>query len=222
MTSDPIESTAKGVTEGLLEWSKDEIKDFIIKFKNKNISFLEDPKIIQIVSEERKTTESELFHKYIKDLNFRTMAILGLTLRKIEKDKSSELQKYRVKIKRKYGTAGLHIVEFFQHGLFSRYIGVMGEFFTSTVDLEKGIDELLSNIEKYVIFIQDNNEEKKICDEIKIRIQANQPSSFIIAGAGGAKNKARKIFDCVFNKISGYVYEKSEDELRITIFLKRS
>lgn len=221
MASDPIESATKGATEGVLNWTKDQIKDLVAKFRNRDVSFLEDPNAWQIISEERKTSEGELSHRYIKDKELRTLATLGLTMRRVEREDPDKLQSYRNKIAKKFGGKGLHVAEFFQHGLYGRYIGVMVSLLNSVVDLERGIEEILTNIDKYVVFIQGADDVKKKGQEITTRIQANQPSSFIMAGVGNARNKAKSIFDSVSGSISGYEYERNEDEQRITFFFKK-
>lgn len=218
---DPLESISKGVTKGALDWSKDQIAEFVLRLKNKNISFLEDPGVIEIAVEERKAPEADLCRRYIKDRELRTLANLGLTLRRVEKEHFENLDKYRGKINAKYGTHGLHVAEFFQHGLFARYIGIMVSLQNSMTDLENVVKEILDNIEKYVVFIKnsDNNDAKS--KEIITRVQTLLPSSFIIAGLGVAKSKSKAIKDAVAPSLPDYDVETNEDGQRMAFFFRK-
>ncbi len=147
MSDNPIEDVTKGITKAVIELGTKQIKTLATKFKNKDVSFIENPEIITTINEERKSPEAEISHKYIRNPDFKTLAILGLTMRRMEKTNPEELPKYKRKIADKYGKKGLHISEFFQHGLFSRYIGIMVSLLSSTADLENGINEILENID---------------------------------------------------------------------------
>ncbi len=220
-SEDHLASIAKGTTEGALNWSKEQIKELVYKLKNREIGFLENVERIQLVNGQRHSPEGDLSLKYVKNKEHRTLASLGLAMRKIEKTNPSELDIYKAKISSKFGKDGLHVAEFFQHGLFSRYIGVMVSLLNSVADMEKGVEEILSNIEKYVVFITSGDNVDNKSGDIIVRLQANQPTSLIIAGLGTAKNKANDIAINVSNRMQEtYDVERNEDANRITYFFK--
>ncbi len=223
MSSDnTVKDVAAGATYGALNWTSDKIKEFAIKIKNGQLAFIEDPETIRNIDEQRKTPEGQILLKYLKDGNFRTLATMGLAMRKIENTNQEKLQRFISKIRNKFGLNGLHIAEFFQHGLFSTYIGVVLGSATSFADVQNILDELFKNIDKYVIFVQSKDKQSEVSKNIIIRIQANQPFSFIVAGLGSAKNKV----DPVINKIKyslndNYDFQRDETADRITFFLKK-
>lgn len=84
---DPIESAAKGFTKGTLEWTHEKLKEWIIKLKNRDLAFIKDIETINLVKEQRETGEWDFFKKYVNDNQIRILFQMGLTLKKLEKEK---------------------------------------------------------------------------------------------------------------------------------------
>ena len=66
-SEDPFASAAEGATKGALEYAEDKIKELVIKFRNRDIAFVQDPETINIAKEQRKTSEWNLFKQYVDD-----------------------------------------------------------------------------------------------------------------------------------------------------------
>src|SRR3989344_2408323 len=149
---DPIESVASGLAKGIIELSINKIKEFAGKFKNKELAFIQEKKVIDVVREQYASGESKFYGKYIEDKSLLLLVRLGLTLRKIESDKN-RLANLQQKILRKYEVKGLHISYFVQNGILNRYIGILIEGITSEQELKDKINFILNNIEKHTLFI---------------------------------------------------------------------
>ncbi len=221
---DPIESAAKGLTKGTLEWTHERLKEWVIKFKNRDLAFIKDIETINLVKEQRETGEWDFFKKYVKDSELRILFQMGLTLRKLEKEKKYlELDALKKKTFNKFNTKGLHIAEFVQNGLFSKYIGNRLNRAVTSHKLKSEIDDLFKNFENRVAFIQAIHQEKieKKADEIITKIQANSPDTFIISGSGLAIGVCEQIKEKVLSAISGYEEELYKVEDKKIFFLNR-
>ena len=140
-----IEDVSKGVTKGVLEFSKNEVISLIKKLKERKLAFIEEQKTIEIVKEQYRSGESKFYEIYIKDKNLLLLVRLGLTLRKLENDKE-RLQNLRDKILKRYDIEGLHLAEFVQNGVLNKYISILLEELTSLKKLEEEIQEILKSI----------------------------------------------------------------------------
>lgn len=222
-SKDPVASAAKGATKAFLEYSEEKIKQFIEKFKNRDIAFVEDPEIIDIAKEIRETGELDLFKKYVDDKEFRILFQMGLTLRRLEKENKpiEPLKILKKKIVNKYDIKGLHIAYFVQNGFFSKYIGNVLERASTPNRLTFEIKNLFENIDNTVMFVRTTDKIDQKTSEIIAKIQANSPKTFIISSIGLAMNICEKIKDKVLHNISNYKCELYESEDKRIYFLNR-
>ena len=223
-SSDPIESAAKGLTKGTLEWTHEKLKEWVIKLKNRDLAFIKDIETINLVKEQRETGEWDFFKKYVGDGKLRILFQMGLTFRKLEKEKKHlELDALRKKTFNKFDAKGLHLAEFVQNGLFSKYIGNRLNRAVTSHKLKFEIDDLFNNLENRVAFIQVVHQEKieKKADEIITKIHANSPDTFIISGSGLAIGVCEQIKEKVVSAISGYEEELYKIEDKKIFFLNR-
>ena len=220
-SEDPLASASEGVTKGVLSWTEEKIKSLIVKFKNKDIAFVEDPETINLAKKQRRTSEWALFIEYIEDTDLRVLFQMGLTLRRLEKQQA-RLESLREKILRKYDAKGLHIAQFIQNGFFGKFVGNILERASTPQKLRFEIENLLKNIEKTTIFIKHDDDVDKITEEIVTKILANSPDTFIICSSGSAMKKCEKIEKKVMKRISGYVAELYKTEIKEIYFINKS
>ncbi len=120
---DPIKSVARGVTEGLLDWSKEQVRQLISKLRDKELAFIQDKKTIKRVKELYRSGELAIYKEYIKDEKMLFLLKMGLTLRSLEKGNEEERRgKLRTKIFNKYEIKGLHIAQFVENGILNRWL----------------------------------------------------------------------------------------------------
>ena len=221
-SEDSLASATEGVTKGVLSWTEQKIKEYVVKFRNKDIAFVEDPETINLAKKQRKTSEWNLFKDYIENPDLRILFQMGLTLRRLEKKKEQRhLESLRDKILNKYDANGLHIAQFVQNGFFGKFIGNILERTATPQKLKFEIENLFQNIEKTTIFIKQLDNVDKKTDEIVTKILANSPNTFIICSSGSATAKCEKIKGKVMKRISGYIAELYKTEFKEIYFINR-
>lgn len=220
-SDDSVASVTEGATRGFLEWTERKVKEYAIKFKNRNVAFVQDLETIETALEQRKTSEWDLFQKYVKDERLHILFQMGLTLRRMENNKE-KLENLRAKIVKKYGAEGLHIAQFIQNGFFGKYIGNILERARTPEELTKEVENLFNNIELTTSFIQSFDNVDKEVEKIVIRINSHMPKTYIISGSKSAKKKCRLIFEEVKKRISGYTVEFIKTDVKEIYFLNKA
>jgi hypothetical protein len=220
-SEDPFASAAEGATKGALEYAEDKIKELVIKFRNRDIAFVQDVETINTAKEQRNLSEYKYFKQYIDNRDYRILFQLGLTLRKFEKD-NKRLIRLRDKILLKYGEKGLHIAQFVQNGLINKYVGNILE--SSTIDPEDltlEIEKLFDNMENIVNYIEQfDNVDKKV-KEITTKILAYSPKIYVICSSKSAMEKCQKVLKGVLKEIQNYEVELYKTDIKEVLFLKR-
>ncbi|MAG78581.1 hypothetical protein CL616_04425 [archaeon] len=217
---DPISSAAEGATQGFLNWGKEEIKNWITKFKNRDLAFVNDNETIELVKEQRETGEWDLFKQYIKNKDYRILFQMGLSLRKLEKE-NKPYEPLKKKILKKYGRKGLQIAHFVQNKLFSRFYANLLERVNSSKQISLEIAEFLENLEKTVVFVSNVDKIETKTSEIIAKIQSGSPETFIISSSGSAKDACDTIKFQVIQKIDNYTYEEYNAPDKKIYFLNR-
>jgi len=217
---DPIESATSGAVKGLLDWSTNSIKSFVQKFKNGKLAFIQDEETIKLVKEQYNSGELNFYKIYIDDEELLFLAKLGLTLRKLEgnPDRRTNL---RNKVFKKYNLKGLHIVQFVENGILSRYTAILIDNLSSIEDLKKKIAETLKDIEKYVLFVQAKDNERGVIESVRIKVFANSPNIFIISGIHPASQIIRTCEETITKLLTDYELEKISSGYKENLFYKR-
>ncbi|MGD0978889.1 MAG: hypothetical protein ABR962_07075 [Candidatus Bathyarchaeia archaeon] len=220
-SEDPLASAAEGVTKGFLGWTEEKIKGLARRFRDRDIAFVQNPETINLLKEQRSTSEWSLFREYVDDHDLHILFMLGLTLRKLE-NQPDQLVPLRDKIVNKYDAKGLHIAQFIQDGLFGKFLGNALERTSTPQKLRFEIKNLFDNIEQTVVFVKETDDVDKKTEEVVAKLRANSPSTFIICSSGYAKKKCEQIKEKTMKKISGYVAERSETQFKQIYFLNKS
>jgi len=210
-----------GMTKGTLDWSKDRILDFITRLRNRSLAFIEDRETIELVREQRHSTEWQILSQYLTDRRLRIIAQMGLSLRRLENDKE-KVDKLRMKILKAYGKEGLHIAEAVQNGVLSTFIGVDLSLVQSPADLTIQIERLLNNVDKYIVFIGPEDNVSRRVKEIEIRLMADVPNTLILYGCRSvARKKVRSIVNALENSVSSYESTVSESKIKTIAILTK-
>jgi len=214
--SDIIEATTKGV----LEWSADRISNLVKSFKERKLAFIKEPKTIEIVREQYNSGESKFYQIYIKNKQLLLLVRIGLALRRLEKE-DEKRQNLRDKLFNKYKIEGLHIAELVENGVLSRYVGILIEKLISIEDLEKEIENFLTNIEKHTLFIQWTSKKIEIIKKATIKINSNSPHIFVISGVKSAGNILKECVDDLRYIFKEYEMERITGEKEILFFIRK-
>lgn len=219
-SEDPVESLVAGAVKGTLEWTSDFIKSLALKFKDRKLAFIQDSETIQIVKEQYNSGELNFYKIYIEDKELLFLAKLGLTLRKLEgnPDRRTNL---RNKVFKKYELKGLHIVQFVENGILSRYTAILIDNLSSIEDLKKKIADTLNDIEKYVLFVQAKDNERGVIELVRTKVFANSPIIFILSGIHPASEIVKKCEETITKLLSDYELERISSGLKENLFYKR-
>lgn len=217
---DPVESAARGVTKGALEWTKDEIAALAQRFKDRQVAFIRDRQTIDILHEQKRSAEYQLYKSYLKDKRLRVLCLLGLSLRKLES--RPELVADAIeKVHRKHGEEGRHIVQAAQSGILGLLIGELAIEGGSPEALGATIEGLLRNIDRYVVFFQNQTDEGRKGRELLTRLQALRPPVLVIGGMGSAASMAKRVGKALVRDIDGYELVIHEKGPRANVILSR-
>lgn len=210
-----------GITKGSLDWSKDQIRGLVAKFRDRSLAFIEDRETIELVREQRHSTEWQILSQYVKDRRLRIVAQAGLSLRKLEDDKE-KVDRLRMKIRKAHGVEGLHIAEAVQNGVLSTFIGIDSPLSDSPVDMTNQIERLLNNVEKYIVFISPEDNVDHRVREIETRLMADVPNTLILYGCRDeARNKVRSIVSRLKKTVSSYEFTVSESKIKTIVVITR-
>ncbi|ATZ61733.2 MAG: hypothetical protein BME93_01870 [Methanosarcinales archaeon Met12] len=219
---DPIKSVARGVTEGLLDWSKEQVRQLISKLRDKELAFIQDKKTIKRVKELYRSGELAIYKEYIKDEKMLFLLKMGLTLRSLEKGNEEERRgKLRTKIFNKYEIKGLHIAQFVENGILNRYIGILMEDIDSVDKFKKDIRNILENIEKHVLFVERIDTERGIIKQTVTMVHSHRPMIFVVSGISSAANIVRNCEGRLKELLVNYELEKISSERKENLFFKR-
>ena len=205
MGDNSLPEIAEGVTNAILNFTREQIVSLANRFRNRDVAFIGNSDTIQIVKEQLKTGEWDLSKKYVEDKELRILIQMGLTLRKLEFRKQfDKLHNLREKIVLRFQTRGLHIAQFVQRGIFAALIGDIAPKINSIAELKSVVKETLENVEKNVIFIKETDDINRKFDEVKTSLYANKPATYIIFGKNLAVNPSNEIVRLLRENIAGY------------------
>ncbi len=221
MSYDPVEEATSGAVKGVLDWTEDKIKAFVEKFKNRQLAFIQDQETIKLVKEQYISGELNFYKIYIEDKKLLFLVKLGLTLRKLENNRDRK-QNLRNKIFQKYEINGLHIAQFAENGILNRYIGILISDLKSIEDFKRKITNILENIEKYVLFVKNDDNERTVIQIAKTKVFANSPDIFIVSGISHAAEIVRKCEIVITPLFTDYTLERVSSGEKENLFYKRA
>ena len=209
------------MTSAAIEWTEEKLKTFIAQFRDGSLKIVNDVETYQVMKEQKKSPELQLFTKYVHDDTLRQLFRIGLSLRALEQN-TKKRDILRTKIKKTYGIRELHIAEFIQNGFFIKILDIiMLREKTETV-IRKELTTFFNNFEKNVTFIQETDNIEKKTREITTRIISNLPKTYIIFSSGIASDKCSKVKRKVMDENSEYyTAELYETPIKRVYFLNK-
>jgi len=191
MSSDNVVSSiVEGAVKGALSWTKEEIIRLAAKFKSGKTVLARDLANIDVAREQKQTTEYQLFCDHVKDKQLQVLFHTGLSLQKISRT-DPKWTHIRDVVFKTYGVEGLHIAQFAQNGLFSKYYGfLMGRGLTPKQCSEE-ILAFFNDIESTVCFVQNEAVVAQVARSILTKLDSHSPHVFVISGSASAMVKCR-------------------------------
>ena len=226
MSSEPIkdlgEGIGKGAVKGVLEWGENVIKDLAKKFKEREINFIEDKNTLEIAREQYNSGELQIYKHYIEDKTKLMILRMGLVLRKLQRlGERDRKQRLREDIMKKYEIKGLHIAQFVENGVLNRYIGILLDDISSIEKFKERINEIINNIEKYVLFVKSGDDERFILDFCLKTTTSNLSMIFIVSGMGSAVEIIKRVEMRLVALLRDYELEKMSKGDNENLFFKR-
>lgn len=219
---DIISSATKGATEGFLTWSSNVIRNLVSKLKDGKLAFIQDEKTIKIVKEQYRSGELSIYKGYIEDTEILFLLKMGLTLRRLEKDKDEERKRnLRNKIFNKYKVNGLHIAQFVENGILNRYIGILIDDILSIEKFKNDIMNILKNIEKHVLFVKTEDKDRDVIKQAVTIVTSHRSMVFIVSGILSAAKIIRNCEERLKELLRDYELEKMSSGQKEILFFKR-
>jgi hypothetical protein len=214
------EDIASGITKGVLDWSADLVKSLAEKFRDRKLAFIQDNETIKLVREQYNSGELNFYKNYIPDTAILFLVKLGLTLRRLEGnlDRRANL---RDKIFKKYELRGLHIAQFVENGILSRYTAILIDNLISIEDLKNKIANTLNDIEKYVLFVQARESDREVVELTRTKVFANSPDIFVISGISPASEIVKRCEGTITKLLTDYELERFSSGRKENLFYKR-
>ena len=218
---------AREATKGILDFTKEQIQEFVQKFRNRDLVFVEEPGTIKLIKEVRGGTEWNLFDEFLPkpDKDLRLIFQMGITLRKLDGNEE-KLDNLRSKIRNRFTVKGLHLAEFVQNKVLSKVIVALAERNLSKKEIVQVVKDIWDNIDKFAIFIKQDDDINEHFKNIETRIRANLPLLLMIFGSGSAIKKLDKIVDKIEKMNFGYetirYEEKEKTNKKIVLLLKQN
>jgi hypothetical protein len=210
-----------GITKGSLDWSKDQVRGLVARLRDRSLAFIQDRETIELVREQRHSTEWQILSQYVKDKRLRIIAQTGLSLRRLEDDKE-KVDRLRTKILKAHGIEGLHIAEAVQNEVLSTFIGIDSPLSASPADMTNQIERLLNNVEKYIVFVGPEDSVDYRVREIATRLMADVPNTLILYGCRNeARNRVHSIVNRLKKTVSSYEFTVSESKIKTIVVVTR-
>lgn len=222
MSSEPLEDVAKGAVKGVLEWGSDFVRNIAKKFKEKEVSFIEDEKTLNIAREQYDSGELQIYKCYIAEKEKLMILRMGLVLRKLEKNgERDKKQKLRENIMKRYDVRALHVAQFVENGVLNRYIGILLDEIGSIEKFKEMLNDVIENIEKYVLFVKEHDTERFILESSLRITSTNLSMIFIVSGMGSAAERMKEIEPKLVALLENYELERMSKGDNENLFFKR-
>lgn len=201
----PEEAAVGAGAAAAVKWALEKVPDLVSRFRNRELSFIQDEHTIDLVKRSRKQAEYSLLRKHAQGTHKRVLIQIGLTLRRLDGEGDHEgVQNLRQKIVRKYQTPGLHLAEAAQSGILSLIHEELLRMDLSDTQLDEEMNDVVESIDHYVEFIKEETEIDPKAAEISGHLTRDYPRVFVVAGIGKAVPIALEVSQMVAKRVDAY------------------
>lgn len=192
-SNNPLEDIARGATKGILDKVEEKINSFIKQLSNKNAFVFSGRDYFDTVVGETKTSEYSLYKKYLKDPKLKTLALAGLTMRKLRKDNYA-LEEVKKRLVKSYGKEGKYIAFFVENKFLSKFI-LKIVVDSTDFDIQEKTEKLLTNLDNYSYFVNSGDTDAKLYDKLFNKLRSSNLEFFIVSAAESTVNLANKVIE---------------------------
>lgn len=214
------QDVAEGSTRAAFKLGKEEIKRLAQRFLNRELIFIEDQDNIDLVKRQLKSGEWNFFSNYVKDKRLKLLIGIGLALRELEKqNKRDQLEDLRDKIYSKHKEGGLHVAQFVQCKLLVTYLSRIIDNCSSTDEIVKKIEDMLTNLETRVSFIRSDDEVDIKYSIIISRLDSTAPEDYLVFARESALPIGYSIARKLDSSVNGHGYEMETEQSKTSLIL---
>jgi hypothetical protein len=212
-----VRDATEGATKAGLEFAAERISEWISKFKNKELAFIQDKETILAVRRERESAEWKLISQFLKDPPLRIQVQVGFVFRELQKNKE-KLGEARARIIATYGTDGLHVAELAQLGILGELLARLTSLMGSSVqDVSKSLTSFLENSKSLAIFVTAESSVRLIVRKAETRLESLEPHLLIFFAKGFARSVLKKVLAQL--RRDGYYVESEFSGEQLTAFV---
>ncbi len=181
-----------GITKGSLEWGTEQVRAFAEALTSKQIAFIGSGATVREAKAVSSDPEFRQYKRYITDTPLRTLARLGLLLRRWQDDplRKRDLTNLRNKIHEKYGDVGLHITQVVQTGILDEVVRETRETSDGTAATTEALEIFLKGSEKFCLFVQGSHAPGSVGTGLINRLRRDAPAISVLFARG---TQARRV-----------------------------
>nr|WP_276978061.1 hypothetical protein [Ferrimicrobium acidiphilum] len=219
--ADIVGEIVKGITQGTLEWTKEQFQEVARRIDNRDIAFIEDKPTADRIQKQEGTSEYRLLTQFVPKGYLRVLVKLGLTLRIMENN-SEEVTSFKNIIYDQFGTNGLRIAELVQMGIASQLLTHLVKIYKSPKDVQIRLLSFFDQVVQLFIWVakEDLKAYKRISEVVKSKVETNPSQMAIVCGRG---EKAVQVVLKILKDVKGdprhYVVETQQQGYQLSGFV---
>lgn len=217
MAADPIKSATEGVAKAGIDWTEEKVYAFLKKFRDHKLAFIKDSDNIELVKEERKSSEFSILKPFVPKFYYVHIQ-MGLTLRQIATEKV-RVKALTAKIRKRFGSEGLHIAEMTQIGIMTQLLTRLSGLYRDPSEVTKRLNYFLEHAEDLALFVKNEDNPNAIIPVILSRIEASDAHIMILFGSGYARSVVENILEELDHQPRGYAIEIQQEGPQIIAFI---
>lgn len=218
MGVDPLASASEGATLAAIEWTEQKVRDLVKQFRNRQLAFIKNADNIDLVKEERLSSEFSILKQFVPKGPFSIQVQMGLALRQIEDNQDRTIQLVD-RIRETYGYPGLHVAEITQIGITSQLLTHLTKLYSRPEEVTKKLVFFFDHIEDLVVFVKKTDIPSAIAKMVMTRIESFTAHMMIVFGSGYAQDIVLEILEEMDKDARGYVMDVRREGLQITVFI---
>ncbi len=201
---DPPSDLIRGAVAGGLDWSAPRIAELVARLRGHSAAVASDGVLVESIRRASRGEEAQFLRTYVTDRDQRRIVDDGLTLHELSDrpEHHDRMQRLRSDLFRRYRSKGLRAAEVVERGVLSLFIRHLMRVGRSREEIRSSAFALLDTVERWTYFVQVETENTaRVVDEVRVRVLANQPGTFVILAHGNQRAKGRTIVAALLRRL---------------------
>lgn len=220
--SDIAGKATLGAAGWLAKYGVDKAKDLVEKLRHGDLGFVTGKRNVNLIKGTRNLAEFRFYNTFDLGSNQRVLIQAGLALRRLtELGDQERVQQLRADVLEEYDEQGLHMAQCIQSGIPLEIHKRLLKTGLSEAELNQQMSNILQSIDHYVMFVQDQDDERRAARTAVGRINVHTPEIYVVAGSGTATEKVREIARYIRDNAVEYDPSHEEPENVLLVFFTR-